>query len=75
MISWTATHGRPAPGRPADVTVLTVAELAEGPWWWSQIMGVEDPACLNAGTPLRIAFERPEGSETIPVFRLASMEA
>jgi hypothetical protein len=31
-------------------------------------------SCLSGGIPLRIAFERPEGSEVIPVFRLSAIE-
>jgi uncharacterized OB-fold protein len=56
------------------VTVLAVAQLAEGPWWWSQIEGVQNPADLSPGIPLRITFERPDGSEAIPVFQLAAKE-
>ena len=52
--------------------MLAIAQLAEGPWWWSQIVDVSDPAVLRAGLPLRIGFEQPDGSEPIPVFRLAA---
>jgi uncharacterized OB-fold protein len=75
VVSWTVTHARPAADGTARVAVLAVAELAEGPWWWSRIAGVDDPARVSAGTPLRIGFERPAGSEAIPVFRLAEREA
>ena len=70
IVSWTIAHGRPAADGSVATTVLAIAELAEGPWWWSQIAEVADPGQLRAGQPLRIGFEQPEGSEPIPVFRL-----
>jgi uncharacterized protein len=72
LVSWTIAHGRPAADGSVATTVLAIAELAEGPWWWSQIVEVSDPGQLTAGLPLRITFERPDGSEPIPVFRLAN---
>jgi uncharacterized OB-fold protein len=57
-------------------TVLVIAELDEGPWWWSQLAGAE-PAGLSAGTRLRLAFARPDtgpgetAHEAVPVFELA----
>jgi uncharacterized protein len=72
LVSWTVAHGRPGPDGTRPTTVLAIAELAEGPWWWSQIIDVGDPGQLSAGRPLRIAFEQPDGSEPIPVFRLGA---
>jgi hypothetical protein len=46
-----------------------IAELDEGPWWWSQLDGA-DPARLTVGTLLVIAF-RDGGGERVPVFELA----
>jgi uncharacterized protein len=60
LISWTVTH-------PAN-DLLVIAELDEGPWWWSQLVGA-GPADLSAGTRLRITF-RPAGDEHVPVFEL-----
>ena len=71
IVSWTIAHGRPAADGSVATTVLAIAELAEGPWWWSQIVEVADPGQLTAGLPLRISFEQPDGSEPIPVFWLA----
>jgi len=66
LISWTVAHGRPG----TDPVVACIAELAEGPWWWSC---VEDcsPDQLRPGAPLRIEFRRsgPQ-DETVPVFTL-----
>ena len=72
IVSWAIAHGRPAADGSVATTVLAIAQLAEGPWWWSQIVDVSDPAALRAGLPLRIGFEQPDGSEPIPVFRLAA---
>jgi hypothetical protein len=42
--------------------------LAEGPWWWSQIVDA-DPARLAVGTALRIRFQRHDAeAEPVPVF-------
>jgi hypothetical protein len=72
LVSWAVVPGRrggedDAPGPP---TVVAVAELDEGPWWWSQIVGA-DPASLVEGQRLRIGFERAEGGEVVPVFEVA----
>jgi len=64
LVSWTVAHGRPG----TDPVILCIAELAEGPWWWSRI---EDSTAqeLRPGAPLRIAYRRhgPE-DEAVPVF-------
>ncbi len=64
-------HTKPdAEGR-TQTTVLVIAELDEGPWWWSQLVDA-DPGAVTAGTRLRIDFQRAnEESEYVPVFRLA----
>lgn len=52
-------------------TVLIIAELDEGPWWWSQLTAA-DPAELAAGARLTLACARPDGAhEAVPVFELA----
>ena len=33
LVSWTVSHVRPGTGP----VVLCIAELAEGPWWWSRL--------------------------------------
>ena len=68
LVSWTVAHGRPDASGTASRTVLGIAELAEGPWWWSQIADA-DPAHLRVGTPLRIIFRRHDAQhEAVPVF-------
>jgi len=50
--------------------VLGVAQLEEGPWWWSQVNGA-DPHSLYEGAPLKIEFEKTgDEGEYVPVFRL-----
>jgi uncharacterized OB-fold protein len=70
VVSWSVVHGRPVEGQPAPNTITVIAELDEGPWWWSQVVGA-DPAELATGRRLRVAFEEAEGGEMLPVFRLA----
>jgi uncharacterized protein len=66
LISWAVTRSKD--GAP---TVLVIAELDEGPWWWSRLTAA-DPARLTVGTRLVVAFARPDGEhEAIPVFELA----
>jgi uncharacterized protein len=68
LVSWTVAHGKPDASGTASRTILGIAELAEGPWWWSQIVDA-DPARLRVGTPLRIGFQRYDAEhEAVPVF-------
>jgi uncharacterized protein len=70
VISWTVTHTKPAPDGSTHTTVLAIAQLDEGPWWWSQIVDA-DPAAITVGTRLTIGFERAGPDfEAVPVFRL-----
>jgi uncharacterized OB-fold protein len=72
LISWTVAHSKPDVSGETSRTVLGIAELAEGPWWWSQIVDA-DPARLRAGAPLRISFRRHDvHHEAVPVFYTAS---
>jgi len=66
LVSWAVSWSKED-----EPTVLVIAELDEGPWWWSQLIAA-DPAALVVGARLRIAFARPEeGHEAVPVFELA----
>lgn len=67
LVSWTITHDVEDP-RP---TVLAIAELDEGPWWWSQIADA-DPERLDVDAELHIEFARSGDSEFVPIFRMAS---
>jgi uncharacterized OB-fold protein len=66
LVSWTVAHGKPG----TAPVVLGIAELAEGPWWWSRI---EDsaPEDLRPGTPLSIEYRRHSPQdEAVPVFKV-----
>ncbi len=70
LVSWAVTWATAEPGAEVGATVLVIAELDEGPWWWSQL--VDADAALRVGTRLVIGFARAEGEhEAVPVFRLA----
>jgi uncharacterized protein len=70
VVSWSVVHGRPGGGGQPRKTVVVVAELDEGPWWWSQLADA-DPDSVHEGQRLRIGFERSGDHELVPVFRLA----
>jgi uncharacterized OB-fold protein len=71
VVSWVVPHTKPDANGHTDTTVLAIAELDEGPWWWSQVVDA-DPAAVAMGTRLRIDFQRAnDESEYVPVFRLA----
>jgi uncharacterized OB-fold protein len=72
LVSWAVLHARPAADGTADRTILCIAELAEGPWWWSQLTGTE-PDGLRAGLPLQVEFQRHDAEhEAVPVFAVAA---
>ena len=81
-LSWTPSAGtgtvvaygvvnRPAPsgdgGGPARIPVAIV-EVGEGPWLFTQIVDT-DPDDVGVGDRVELTFERPDGGETLPVFR------
>lgn len=69
VVSWTSlTRKLPDGGEARGVFVI--AELDEGPWWWSQVVDAE-PEAMHEGRRLRIEFQRHGEYEAVPVFRLA----
>jgi uncharacterized protein len=85
LVSWAVTWGarepdpsgpdqagaaETGPGPEPAATVLVIAELDEGPWWWSQLTGA-DPAGLAAGDRLVITFAAGGEHEAVPVFERA----
>jgi uncharacterized OB-fold protein len=71
LVSWAVAWGKPAADVEPQRTVLVIAELDEGPWWWSQLVAA-DPATLAVGQRLRVEFRRAgEEHEAVPVFALA----
>lgn len=69
LVSWAVVpvRRRQPDDPPRAPTVVAVAELDEGPWWWSQVAGA-DPGLLTEGMRLRIVYERAEGGEAVPIF-------
>jgi uncharacterized OB-fold protein len=68
LVSWAVVAVRRQPDNPpGEPTVVAVAELDEGPWWWSQVVRA-DPATLAEGQRLRVVYERADGGEAVPVF-------
>ncbi|MDA8043760.1 MAG: OB-fold domain-containing protein [Actinomycetota bacterium] len=67
LVSWVVVHPRPGADDPPPPAVPAIVELDEGPWWWTMMVGA-DPAGLRAGLPVQVVFERPEGSEAVPVW-------
>lgn len=70
LVSWTIKPGRARDDSPAVDTVIGLVELAEGPWLPLQLPEV-DQGLLRVGAPVRVEFVQPEGSEHLPVARLA----
>jgi uncharacterized protein len=64
LVSWVIIPARGDGGDPPQIPVI--AELEEGPWWWSKLVGA-GPDDLAEGLPLRIAYERADGGEAVPV--------
>jgi uncharacterized OB-fold protein len=72
LVSWAVTWDKPDPEAEPAAAVLVIAELDEGPWWWSRLVDAE-PDSLTAGTRLAISF-RAGGSEQVPVFELGGYD-
>lgn len=72
LVSWSVVWSKPAGDTEPARTVLVIAELDEGPWWWSQLADAADAGDLTVGRRLRIEFRRAADSdEAVPVFALA----
>lgn len=72
VVSWAVTHTKPDADGATHTEVIVIAELDEGPWWWSRVMDA-DPDAIAVGTRLRVDFARAgEDCEYVPVFRLAA---
>ena len=66
--SWVVLHSRAgADGVAPAPRVVATVELTEGPWMVAALHGIE-PGGVRVAMAVRVAFERPEGSEPIPVF-------
>jgi uncharacterized protein len=67
LVTWTISHGRPAPdGTAPGPAVLALVELEEGPWLYARLDGVQEPA---EGLPLKAHFVHPAEGESYLIFR------
>jgi uncharacterized protein len=73
VVSWSTLHSRNGDTAEPVRTVVGIVELAEGPWWWSQLVDV-DPDGELADLRVQVDFV-PSGPdphhEVVPVFRPA----
>ena len=68
LVTWVVVPDRPrGDDPPGPPTIPAIVEFEEGPWWWTRLDGA-DPATLAEGLSLTMTFERPEGTEAVPVF-------
>jgi uncharacterized OB-fold protein len=72
LISWSVVHPRSGVG-PDVPRVIGIIELDEGPWVLGQVIGAVDD--IATGRPVTVEFERPEGGEAVPVYRLGKGSA
>jgi uncharacterized protein len=72
VVSWSVVHHRSAgdDGAPAPPSVVVIAQLDEGPFWWAEVLDA-DPARMEPGLSLRITFQAVPDHETVPAFVLA----
>ena len=70
--SWVVLHQRSQPGSVApEPRIVATVELTEGPWMVSALQGIAS-SDVTGGMPVVVAFDRPDNSEPIPVFRPAN---
>lgn len=71
VISWSIAHGRNEDGSPKE-TVISIVELAEGPWWRCELLGAEPGADLTGRSAYADFIKTgPDTTHaTIPVFVL-----
>jgi uncharacterized OB-fold protein len=67
LVTWAVVHGRANEEGVTSTQVVAVVELDEGPWWWTALQDVPEPA---EGMLLRVAFTTPESEDTeaLPYF-------
>lgn len=70
LVSWTIKAGRPQGDEPAEDAVIGIVETDEGPWL-SLLLPDVDVSRLADGAPVVVDFVQPDGSEHLPVARLA----
>jgi len=70
LVSWTIKPGRTKDDVTTPDVVIGIVELEEGPWLSLWLPEVEQSR-LSVGAQVVVDFVQPEGSEHLPVARLA----
>jgi uncharacterized OB-fold protein len=68
VVSFTVQHSKPAADGSTHRLVAVIVELDEGPWWWTQLAGV-DPAAVRVGDRVHLEIVTPEGGRAVPIVR------
>jgi uncharacterized OB-fold protein len=69
IVSHSVAHGKVGKDGQRELLVIAIVEFDEGPWWWTQILDVQDPRHVRSGQRVRAAFVKNDGEEVVPVFR------
>ncbi len=70
VVSYVVQHSKPDSAGTTYRLVVAIVELDEGPWWWTQLAGVE-PDEVRVGDRVLLEMVTPEGGRAIPVARPA----
>lgn len=72
IVSWAVVHHRPPAAAVARI-VVGIVELAEGPWWWTEIADADPDSDLD-GAQVEVAFARigTDADEVQPYFRVVN---
>jgi uncharacterized protein len=67
VLSWAVVHHKPGPAGTPAATPVAIVQLDEGPWLRGPLRLAEG-ARPGSGPHVRVAFERADGGEPVPVF-------
>jgi uncharacterized OB-fold protein len=67
VLSWAVVHHKPGPAGTPAATPVAIVQLDEGPWLRGPLRLAEG-ARPGSGPRVRVAFERADGGEPVPVF-------
>ena len=48
VVSWAVSYGKPVDGVQVASSVVAIVELAEGPWWWCELLDADPAGCERA---------------------------
>lgn len=69
VISWSIVHERDADSG-TDRRPVGIVKLAEGPWWWTELVGANPEADLFE-LAVRVGFQQFDDGSAFPYFRPA----